>query len=95
MEKATLQIGKFICGVTNVAISCAEDAIKKFKEYNAQMNEVHKRVKNASLIQCPCEIISYDPSFFDFDTELLISISKNDTPASIAEAVVKHLKRRY
>ena len=96
MEEARLQIGKLICDVTDVAISCVEDPIKKYKEFNARTNEVHKLVKNTPLsVRCLCEITSYDPSVFGFDTEFIIPITENDTPASIAEAVVNSLERRY
>ena len=92
MGDAILTVGNFTCTISEVTMECGEKAIKKYKEFNAQMNEVHKLVKESYHVQCPCELLPFEEMV---DTDFVIPITKNDTPASIAEAIIKSLERRY
>ena len=41
-------------------------------------------------VRCPCKIKSYETPLLD--SEFLIPITENDTPASIAEAIVNKIQ---
>lgn len=72
----------------------AEKTVKDHKDFNIRMDEVklfmhrNDKVKDDSL---PC-IGEFTCSV---DIAYIFPIKKNNTPASIAEAIVKRLRRRY
>lgn len=93
MDKSILKIGNFTCTVSELEMLGIRDPARD-EELKTLTNKILKLVQNTPYsAQCPCKIISCEDPFLD--TDFAIPVTKNDTPASIAEAVIKNLERRY
>lgn len=87
------EVLKFMATAAYATMNTASETAKSFIEFERQLNAVGGMFENIPApVHCPCELLPFEEMV---DTGFLIPITKNDTPASIAEAIVKGLERRY
>ena len=84
---------KFMATAGRATVDTVVETAKSFIEFERQMNEVGNMFENVPApVHCPCRLLPFEEMA---NTDFVIPITKNDTPASIAEAIVKGLERRY
>ena len=81
---------EFMGTVGRATVDAAIETAKNSIEFERKMNEVGNMFENVPApVHCPCRLSPFEEMV---DTEFIIPISKNDTPASIAEAIVNKIK---